>query len=295
MMAVPTVKLPDAIVTLSDEHRYLSLLLDTLEEQLQLTDLTSPGDFFLIQDIVHYMYEYTDAVHHPTEDLMFEKLLQRDPDREKDVTYLRRDHNALHKDTARIQKLLDVAAKRRTPEAAEAVRAATKKYVRRLRKHIQFEETELFPSAVRCLANRDWHAIEMSLEAMQDPLFGPTVERDYRVLYEYFTSRADLLSRQMTRFSFLQLDNMILSADAVETGIAEMWRLLQQNADSLAQEFKYVTAKSLDGRGVAAALALQAGYAGFVGTTAIEVSSEAASIYVRTLKSAATSFFKGTQ
>ena len=79
-MAVPTVKLPDAIVTLSDEHRYLSLLLDTLEEQLQLTDLTAPGDFFLIQDIVHYMYEYTDVVHHPTEDLMFEKLLQRNPD-----------------------------------------------------------------------------------------------------------------------------------------------------------------------------------------------------------------------
>ena len=35
MMAVPSIKLPDAIVTLSDEHRYLSLLLDTLEEQLQ--------------------------------------------------------------------------------------------------------------------------------------------------------------------------------------------------------------------------------------------------------------------
>jgi len=294
-MAVPSIKLPDAIVTLSDEHRYLSLLLDTLEEQLRLTNLTAAGDFFLIQDIVHYMYEYTDAVHHPTEDLMFEKLLQRDPDRKKDVTYLRRDHNALHKNTARIQELLDIAAKRRTPEAAEAVRVSIEKYINRLRKHIQFEESELFPSAVRCLANRDWHAIEVSLEAMQDPLFGPTVQRDYRVLYEYFTSRADQLSRKMTSFSFLQLDNMILSADAIETGIAEMWDLLQQNADSLTQEFKYVTAKSLDGRGLAAALALQAGYAGFVGTTAIEVSSGAASIYFSTLKKAATSFFKGTQ
>jgi hemerythrin-like domain-containing protein len=66
MMVVATVKLPDAIVTLSDEHRYLGLLLDTLEDQLQLTDLTAPGDFFLIQDIVHYMDEYTDEVHHPS-------------------------------------------------------------------------------------------------------------------------------------------------------------------------------------------------------------------------------------
>jgi len=295
MMAVPTVKLPDAIITLSDEHRYLSLLLDTLEEQLQLTDLTAPGDFFLIQDIVHYMYEYIDAVHHPTEDLMFDILLQRSPDTATEVAHLRRDHKALHKNTARVQRLLDLAVKRRSPKAAEAVRAAASKYIDRLRRHIQIEETELFPSAVRCLANRDWHAIEMRLEARQDPLFGPTVERDYRVLYEYFTSRADQLSRHMTRFSFLQLDSMILSADAIETGIAEMWRLLQQNADSLSREFKYVTVKSFDGRGLAAALSLQAGYAGFVGATAMEVTGEATNIYFKTLKNAATSFFKGTQ
>jgi len=294
-MAVPTIKLPDAIVTLSDEHRYLNLLLETLEEQLQLTDLTAAGDFFLIQDIVHYMHEYTDVVHHPTEDLMFETLVQRNPDRAKDVARLRRDHKVMHKETAGIQKLMDVAAKRQTAEAAEAVRVATGKYIDRLRQHIHIEETELFPSAVRCLASRDWHAIEVNLEATQDPLFGPTVERDYRVLYEYFASRADQISQQMTRFSFLQLDNMILSADAIETGIAEMWGLLQQHGDSLAQEFRFVTDKSFDGRGLAAALALQAGYAGFIGTTAMEVSSEAASIYFRTLKKAAGSFFKGTQ
>jgi hemerythrin-like domain-containing protein len=295
MMAVPTVKLPDAIVTLSDEHRYLSLLLDTLEEQLQSTDLTATGDFFLIQDIVHYLYEYTDAVHHPTEDLMFEKLLKRDPTRESDVTHLRRDHVSLHKDTARIQKLLNAAAKHRTPKAAEAVRVSARKYIDRLRRHIQFEETDLFPGAVRCLASRDWHAIEVSLEARQDPLFGPTVERDYRVLYEYFASRADQLSRQMTRFSFLQLDNMILSADAIETGIAETWDLLQQHGDTLAREFKYVTDNSFDGRGLAASLALQAGFAGLLGSTAIDITSGAASIYVRTLKKAVVSFFKGTQ
>jgi hemerythrin-like domain-containing protein len=294
-MAVPTIKLPDAIVTLSDEHRYLSLLLDTLEEQLFATDLTAPGAFFLIQDIIHYLSEYTDAVHHPTEDLMFEKLLQRNPDTEFQVTHLRHDHEALHDSTARIQKLLEQATKRGTPKAIEAVRAAARKYIDQLRKHIDIEETELFPSAIRCLANRDWHEIETRLEARQDPLFGPNVERDYRVLYEYFASRADQLSQQMTRISFLRLDNMILTADAVETGIAEMWRLLQTNADSLSQEFKVVTDKSFDGRDLTAALTLQAGYAGLVGSTAIAVTGEAVNIYFKTLKNAATSFFKGTQ
>jgi hemerythrin-like domain-containing protein len=294
-VAVPTVRLPDAIVTLSDEHRYLNLLLETLEEQLNATDLTAAGDFFLIQDIVHYMHEYTDAVHHPTEDLMFDKLVQRNPDKARDVAHLRKDHNAMHRETARIRKLLDTAAKRKTPKAAEAVRTATDKYIGKLRQHIQFEETELFPAAIQCLANRDWHAIDVSLEAKQDPLFGPTVQRDYRVLYEYFTNRADLLSRQMTRFGFLQLDNMILSADAIETGIAEMWGMLQRHGDSLTHEFNVVTDKSFDGRGLASTLALQARYAGFVGTTAIEASSEAAGVYFRTLRNAAVSLFKGEQ
>ncbi len=294
-MAVPAVKLPDAIVTLSDEHRYLSLLLETLEEQLTATSLTAAGDFFLIQDIVHYMHEYTDAIHHPTEDLMFDKLLQRNPDRAKDVAHLRKDHNAMHKETARIQKLLHTAAKRKTPKAAEAVRTAADKYIAKLRQHILFEETELFPTAIQCLANRDWHAIEMSLEAKQDPLFGPTVQRDYRVLYEYFANRADQLSQQMTRFGFLQLDNMILSADAIETGIAEMWDLLQRHGDSLTHELKVVTDKSFDGRGLASTLALQARYAGLVGTTAIEASGQAAGIYIRTLRNAAVSLFKGEQ
>lgn len=294
-MAVPTVKLPDAIVTLSDEHRYLSLLLGTLEEQLQATELTSAGDFFLVQDIVHYMHEYTDAVHHPTEDLMFDKLLQRNPDRAKDVAHLRKDHIAMHKDTTRIQKLMDAAAKRKTPEAAEAVRKATHTYIERLRGHIQFEETELFPAAVQCLANRDWHAIEMSLEARQDPLFGPTVQRDYRVLYEYFADRAERLSRRMTSFGFLQLDNMILSADAIETGFTEMWDLLQRHGDSLTHQFSVVTHKSFDGRGLTSALAVQARFAGFVGTTALTASGEAAGVYFRTLRNAAVSLFKGEQ
>jgi len=201
----------------------------------------------------------------------------------------------MHRETARIRKLLDTAAKRKTPQAAEAVRTATDKYIGKLRQHIHFEETELFPAAIQCLANRDWHTIETSLEAKQDPLFGPTVQRDYRVLYEYFASRADQLSRQMTRFGFLQLDNMILSADAIETGIAEMWDLLQRHGDSLTHELKVVADKSYDGRGLASTLALQARYAGFVGTTAIEASGQAAGVYFRTLRNAAVSLFKGEQ
>jgi hemerythrin-like domain-containing protein len=292
---MPAVKLPDAIVTLRDEHRYMSMLLETLQEQLQSKKLSAPEDYFLMQDIVRYMHEYPDAEHHPTEDLMFDKLVQRNPGREMDVARLRREHEMLRKNTAEILKLLDTAAKRRTPKAIEALRAASGNYIDRLRQHMQFEEAELFPSAVRCLGSKDWHGIDMRLESARDPLFGPTVQHDYRVLYEYFADRTEHLSQQMTNFGFLQLDNMILSTDAIETGIADMWDMLQENVDSLAQEFKDAMDKSFDGRSVFSALTVQAGYAGFAGKTACDIGSKAARIYFKTLKNATVYFFKGAQ
>ncbi|MCP4302771.1 MAG: hypothetical protein GY783_19485, partial [Gammaproteobacteria bacterium] len=152
-MAAPAVQLPGAIVTLQDEHRYMNLLLETLEEQLQASDLSAPEEFFLMQDIVSYLHDYPDAVHHPTEDLLFDKLVRRKPDTEKDVARLRHDHDKLSENTAGILQLLDDAAKQHKPETAEAVRVALKQYIRRLRRHMRFEEAELFPGAVQSLAN----------------------------------------------------------------------------------------------------------------------------------------------
>ncbi len=292
---MPAIKLPVAIVTLCDEHRYMSLLVETLDELLQGLDTPEVGDYFLMQDIVRYMHDYSDTVHHPTEDLMFDKLVRRNPASKKDVARLRREHELMDKNTRELMKLLEVAAKRRTAEDAKTVHDAASTYIHRLRRHMEFEQDELFPRATRCLASKDWHDIEARLEAAQDPLFGENVQREYRVLYEYFADRSEQLSQKVTNFGFLQLDNMIISADAIEMGIREMWEMLQDHGTSLGQEFRNVADKSADGRGLLARIALQAEYAGFVGRTAFEAGGEAAGIYFKTLKNAAVSFFKGAQ
>jgi hemerythrin-like domain-containing protein len=292
-MNQPAIRLPAAIVTLCDEHRYMNLLVETIDEHLESAHQPGIGDYYLMQDIVRYMHDYSDKVHHPTEDLMFDKLVQRNPARKKDVVRLRREHGYLGKDTSKLMELLDVAAKRQIPEDAEAIRDAASMYIQRLRQHMQFEENELFPSATRCLASKDWHDIEARLEAAEDPLFGDTVRRDYRVLYEYFSDRSQQVSRKVTNFGFLQLDNMIVSADVIESGISEMWEMLLEHGTSLGQEFRGVSEKSADGRSIAARVVLHAEYAGFVGKTVLTVGGGATGIYFRTLRDAAASFFKG--
>lgn len=294
-MTTPSIKLPAAIITLTDEHRYMKLLVTTLDEHLTADKELTVGDYFLMQDIVRYMHDYSDKVHHPTEDLMFKKLLQRNPAREKDVARLQREHGFLDKDTSKLMGMLEVAAERQTTEYANVVRDTAGKYIRRIRQHMDFEESELFPSATQCLASRDWHDIEARLEATEDPLFGTTVQRDYRVLYEYFADRSGQLSRNVTNFGFLQLDNMIVSADAIEKGISEMWHMLQEHAAMLQRDCHKVSEDSANRDGIAAMIAQQAKYAGIIGKAALATGSGATGIYFRTLKNATVSFFKGAQ
>lgn len=287
------VRLPAAIVTLCDEHRYMSMLVDTLDEHLDNMKEPGAGDYFLMQDIVRYMHDYSDKVHHPTEDMMFDKLARRNPVREKDVARLRREHGFLDKNTSNLMKLLAVAADRQTAKDTDAVREAASTYIQRLRQHMQFEEQELFPSATRCLASKDWHDIEARLQAAQDPLFGESVQGDYRVLFEYFTDRSAQISRNMTNIGFLQLDNMIASADAIESGISEMWSLIQKHGVLLEKQFQAVAEKSAGDSRITTRLSQQAQYARVIGMTAVSAGSGAVGIYFRTLKNTAVSFFRG--
>lgn len=292
-MAAPAIKLPDAILTLRDEHRYMKLLLDTLEEHVTAANLANAQNYFLIQDIVRYMHEYPDTVHHPTEDLMFDKLVRRNPASEPDVARLRREHDWLTDNTASILHLLDRAAETPSVDAAEAVRKGAAEYIQRLRQHIQFEEDSLFPTAIRSLGSQDWHDIELRLASSQDPLFGSAVGRDYRVLYEFFADRASRLSQQVTRFGFLQLDNMILSADAIETGITEFVALVEEHADTLIREFRAASSGPEGDRSLLGTLSVKAACLGTAGRSMIDIGIRGTAICCRSLGKATALFFKG--
>ncbi len=286
-------RLPEAVVTLKDEHRYLELLLQTIDEKLEHVDSAGTGDYFLLRDIVRYMHEYPDVAHHPTEDLMFERLVKRNPAMKKDVARLQRDHERLAKDTAKLLELLRAASERRTPATIGKVRAAADKYAASLRRHMEVEEQMMFPEAVRCLSHADWKSVQRNLEATEDPLFGKAVQRDYRALYEFFNNRASSLSRRLTNAGFLQLDGMIVSADALERGIGEMWELLRDHGESVLRESRDTVDKTFDGRGLASICSVQVRYAGFLGKTLLDAGSSAFGIGFRTARNVAVPLLRG--
>jgi hemerythrin-like domain-containing protein len=275
---------PEAVTTLCEEHRYMSLLLDTLEEKIKGDDQIPAADYFLINDVARYMHEYPDAVHHPTEDLMFEKLIMRDPSTKTIVQNIQRDHQKLTGDTDRILKLLDTAEREQSLETADAVRVACRLYIDRLRAHMQKEESELFSRSISCLAPRDWKVIERRLDDADDPLFGRTVDSRFRVLFEYFSGRAGDVSRQLTLFSILQFDSFIESADHLERGAAEMIAMIKDHAGTVIDEGREMWRQTIDSRDIGAVVSGPFRFAALLGRKTLKFSSAASGIYWRTAK-----------
>ena len=282
--------LPNAVVTLSDEHRYMSLLLDTLAGQVQMPDPVATSDYYLLQDIVRYMHEYPDVAHHPTEDVMFTLLVKRDPSVKDDIERLLQDHARLSENTAELIELIDRAAEKKTASALAAARSAVERYVERLRAHMQFEETVIFPRATACLARRDWDSIDSHLIALEDPLFGPAVGSDYRVLYEYFSHRARDTSRRLTKRGFLQLDSFIMSADALEAGLADFIDLWRTHYSNIARESRQA-AETPESWSPTAAIASKFRFGVFLTREVTQASGAAVNLYFRTLWNMTAPFF----
>ena len=64
---------------LRDDHRNVALMMDLLERQLDAVHRMERADFDLMHDVMRYMTRYPDQVHHPKEDLMFERMGADEP------------------------------------------------------------------------------------------------------------------------------------------------------------------------------------------------------------------------
>ena len=283
-MASVAHKLPDPIATLRNEHRYMGLLLDTMLQRLRERSLNSHADYYLVQDIARYLHEYPDAVHHPTEDSLFRRLVERDPSSAIDVARLRRDHERLESATTDIIDLLDVAFEDQRQATIDAACAAIEAYIADLKKHMHYEETMLFPKAVECLAKSDWNIVDNELRKIDDPLFGGTVGTEFRPLFEYFARRSDNLSRSVATFEFEQLDAMIVRADAIERFLSDMWELSSMFADASLSELRGALDRITTEPGARSLLATPLRLTLFFGIQSIGYGGAAATITKRTIR-----------
>lgn len=174
---------PAPIRTLQNDHRNFRRLLDLFEAELMLFHRGDEPDYALMRDIVLYMTQYPDQVHHPNEDLIFDRLQKVDPGARLAVIGLLREHEELIAKGSELFALLDEIVGDAFI-ARDTVESAAHAYVSGMRAHIEKEEGTLFPLAVSRLGQGDWAAIAAASRRYDDPLFGARLDPGYRAIFE---------------------------------------------------------------------------------------------------------------
>ena len=181
-----TYEAADLLAELRQDHRNMAVMLNLLQQEIdRIEQPDASPDFQLLHEIMRYMTVYPDTMHHPKEDLIYAGMLAKRPELAKGLEEVEVDH----KDIAELGKRLhdDVAAivAGRTV-APDRVIGDAQQYVNRLRKHMTWEEEDLFP---RADAMGDGLTLDTSHLDAADPVFGAqrdpsftnlsqTVERD---------------------------------------------------------------------------------------------------------------------
>lgn len=151
------------------------LLLERLEAETNRMYSDDDADLDLVHDIMVYMTGYPDAVHHPKEDRLYAELKAVRPDLSEGMSKITAEHRDIaergQKLRTTIEQILVGQPTRRTAMVEDSLR-----YVQALRRHMQWEERDLFRRLDVMI--RDGHNIldKAVFVEVADPVFGPQVE-----------------------------------------------------------------------------------------------------------------------
>jgi len=171
------------IETLREEHRNIEELLLILEQELSVFDRNERPDYEIIQAVISYFQDYPDCCHHPKEDMIFEKLKERDPVAAESVGDLEAEHQ---NESKRLRKVADMIRSILTDHevSRQAFDGVMRDFIEHERKHMEMEERFLFSTAVSALRPEDWGGIDARWSDWKDSIFSVAFEERCQSLRE---------------------------------------------------------------------------------------------------------------
>ena len=167
---------------LRQDHANLATLLEVLERQLDAFAQGERPDYDIVRGVVDYCLGYPDAYHHPREDLVYDKLLIRDPASIEAIGNLREEHKALAEVTADFAAVVGDVLDEQQQVPRHRLVEAGRLFLDAYRNHMARENEVIFPVAQMALKAEDWAEIALSLQDPGDPLFGKDFDRRFEAL-----------------------------------------------------------------------------------------------------------------
>lgn len=218
------------------EHRHMTALVNLLEQRLSQRQKLASGDYYLMRDVIAYLHDFPDQVHHPTEDLLFDSLVVRRPDLASEVASLRAEHAQQAIETARLLECLEqaIAAGRYVQE--QSLRTQITQFAEQQRNHMMRENRNLFPAAVASLRASDWKTLARRSELHDDPLFGDQLQPRHRLLFEFLVHPQRSSVAVMMASGMGAQERLIDVFTVLEQGVSEAQTILGHAVDGLAAE-----------------------------------------------------------
>jgi hemerythrin-like domain-containing protein len=140
-----------------------------------------------------YFRDYPRKVHHPIEDTIY-GILRHHMLRGTDTLF-----NALAEHAELHQELAAVSAAARSLDSKDSVAVGgfaerLRHFTARERRHIEMEETHLYPAAVHMLTPDEWASVEASCSGDKDPVFSSETAASFDRLFAEILMR-DLAAR----------------------------------------------------------------------------------------------------
>lgn len=172
---------------LDQDHRRLEQLMRLLEGLLdQFRDGEEP-DYELMCELLEYMIDYSDQVHHPSEDLIFEQVLAGGGEGHSVLRQLMKQHHTLVELNRRFKESLEGIVHEEVLRR-DTVERQGRELIAALREHMRLEDEEAFPLARRQLSQAHWDAIEAQAPKVADPVFGQPDPERFRAIFRQLST-----------------------------------------------------------------------------------------------------------
>lgn len=168
---------------LNTDHKHLSKVLYCLSAQIRgYDDPDIQPSIPDIMNILDYVSTMPERWHHPVEDVVFKRLLEKSPPHPEQIKAVLQEHEDLERLTLELKTAFNSVALD-TAVPIERLYRATTVYLSRQLLHLDAEESVLFPLAEEFLEEEDWQYIEEQVDIVMAD-FNDLIKAEYDAMYE---------------------------------------------------------------------------------------------------------------
>lgn len=167
------------------DHHNFQRLLNCFEFELAWYEKDQPwrADLAVILDIFDYIQFYPETYHHPTEEGIYELLLEKASEHADLINELKAEHRELEEITRQARLLFNAIASDSVVPMQKLLEVS-REFLARQREHMKRENEFIYPLLSQHVSYEEWEHVTGELEQARDPLFSQAIEDEYSSLYD---------------------------------------------------------------------------------------------------------------